>query len=249
MLRTTDHGLIRELTLDHPPVNALRLELLEALASAVEAARGDEVQALVLSGRTGCFSAGLDVPHLLELEREQVTDTFKALFDCTQALGTSGVPVVAAVGGHAPAGGAVLAIFCDYRVMAEGAFKIGFNEVQVGLAMPPIIQAAICRVVGPYQAERLCVEAQLLDPRDAKRIGLVDELAAPEEVVHRALEWCRRLISLPPNAMKATRALARADLVQKLEDPFEIALEDMAKAWFDEETQTALHRLASRLKA
>src|SRR6185369_17057957 len=108
-----------------------------------EGARG-----IVLSGREGMFSAGLDVPTLLQLERDHLRAFWNDFFGLCAALARSSIPVVAAVTGHAPAGGAVLAIMCDYRVMARGPFRIGLNEVQVGLSVPECIQAALRRLVG-----------------------------------------------------------------------------------------------------
>ena len=107
------------------------------------------------------------------------------------------------------AGGAVLSIFCDARIMAEGDFRIGLNEVQVGLSLPQVIHTALVRVVGCRQAERLGVGGLLVPAGEALRIGLVDELVPVEAVVERALERCRDFLKLPPRAMATTRALCR----------------------------------------
>lgn len=248
MLEVIDHGRVRELRLAHPPVNALRLETFDALADAVEAAPAAGAKALVLTGRPGCFSAGLDVPHLLALPRAEVIQTFEGLFRTMRVLGTSRVPVAAGVTGHAPAGGAVLAIFCDYRVMAEGAFTIGLNEVRVGLPVPPVIHAALARLVGMYRAERLCVAGALLSPGDALQIGLVDEVVPGDTVNERAMDWCNSLLDLPRPAMTRTRALARADLTRVLSDPGTLRPEGLSEAWFEESCQATLHALVRRLK-
>ena len=131
MLETLDHddGAIRELRLDRPPVNALTPELLAALRDALEAAPAAGARALVVSGRPGMFSAGLDVPCLLGLDRAGIEGLMANLFAALRALAFSPVPSVAAVTGHSPAGGAVLALMCDRRVMAAGdaesRFRIG----------------------------------------------------------------------------------------------------------------------------
>jgi len=247
MLRVVDHGQVRELRLDRPPVNALTRELFEALSEAITAAATGERSALVLSGSPGCFSAGLDVPHLLALEREEVLATFRALFSTLTTLGRSELPVAAAIGGHAPAGGAVLALFCDYRVMAEGEFQVGLNEVRVGLPVPPIIYTALTRLVGVHAAERLCVEGRLVDPGEALRLGLVDELVPPDAVLERALRWCRDVAALPQGAMRRTRALARAELMRLLEAPESLLTAELAEAWFEPEAQATLRALAERL--
>src|SRR5439155_24004385 len=126
-------------------------------------------------------------------------------------------PVAAAITGHAPAGGTVLAMFCDERLMAEGDFKIGLNEVQVGLILPPVILFALQRLVGPRQAERLAVSGMLISPPEALAVGLVDQLTTSDQVIERAILWCQGVLALPDEAMSATRKLARSDLVDYFE--------------------------------
>ena len=248
MLRVIDHGPIRELQLAHPPVNALRPELLASLREAVEAAPGEGARALMISGTPGYFSAGLDVPYMLAGGEAVAFATFETLFALMRAIATSPVPIVAAITGHSPAGGAVLATCCDYRVMAEGDYKIGLNEVQVGLPVPPVIHATLNRLVGPRHAERMCVEGQLLSPRAALDAGLVDRLVAPDEVVPSALEWCEKLLAAPSVAMLRTRAVARADLAGLYDDPASLVPEEFTAAWSGEETQATLRALVARLK-
>jgi enoyl-CoA hydratase/carnithine racemase len=158
------------------------------------------------------------------------------------------VPVVAAITGHSPAGGAVLALFCDYRVMAEGPFKIGLNEVQVGLSVPDCIQLALRRVVGAYRAERLLVAGSMIEASEALACGMVDELTGMEQVTTRALHWLGELLKLPSHAMLATRALARADLIDAYADIDALPLDDFVDGFFHPQTQSVLQGLVARLK-
>ena len=136
MILSFDHDKIRELRLNRPPVNALTGELLSGLRQAIEQAPRDGAQALILSGLPGRFSAGLDVPFLLTLDAQAIGQLWRELYALLEAIASSPIPLVAAITGHAPAGGTVLALFCDWRVMAEGDYKIGLNEVQVGDTAP-----------------------------------------------------------------------------------------------------------------
>ena len=248
MIQTLDHGDIRELRLDRPPANALSPELIAALRTAVDAAPGEGARALVLSGSPGMFSAGLDVPHLLTLDRPAILAAWRGFYELLRALAASRIPIAAAITGHAPAGGCVLAIFCDARIMAEGDFKIGLNEVQIGIPMPPVIYQGVRRLVGLRQAELLCVGGQLFPPAEALRVALVDELAPPERVVERAVGWCRSLVALPPEAMLATRRLVRAGLASLFAEGNEDELADLVDLWFSDETQRSLRALVERLK-
>src|SRR5688500_8725743 len=117
-----DHGPVRGLRLARAPVDALNPELCLELGTAVREAAADGVQGLVLSGGPKVFSAGLDVPYLLSLgdDRPALMAVGESFFEAARALAGAPMPVAAAIAGHAPAGGCVLALCCDYRVMASG---------------------------------------------------------------------------------------------------------------------------------
>ena len=156
------------------------------------------------------------------------------------------MPVVAAIAGHAPAGGCVLALCCDYRVMASGPYRIGLNETQVGLVAPEGIQRLMRRAVGPHRAERLLVSGELVESEQALAMGLVDELVGIDEVAARARAWLEPLLQLPRKPMLQTRAIARADLVDALR-PEHIQLDRFLDAWSDPDTQAGLQALVARL--
>ena len=242
-----DHE-IRELRLARPPVNALNPEMMETLLEAVRSAQTDGTRAIVLSGREGLFSAGLDLPELLTLDREGMDAFWQSFFGLLEALARSPIPVASAMTGHSPAGGTVVALFGDYRVMAEGDFRLGLNEVQVGLVVPPVIRHALARLIGPYPAERHLVAGQMISAERALEIGLVDELVPPEQAVSRAVEWCRSHLALPQHAMLTTRELCRADLGALFDDPESLDTERFSEAWFSDETQAVLRKTVERLK-
>lgn len=248
LVERIQHGPIRELRLARAPVNALNPELCRELRDAVDQAVAEGVQGLVLSGGPKVFSAGLDVPHLLALGEDRVAllAAWGDFFDAARALARSPVPVVAAIVGHAPAGGCVLALCCDYRVMASAPFRIGLNETQVGLAAPEGIQHLLRRVVGPYRAERMLVAGELVEAERALALGLVDELVEIEHVATRARIWLEELLALPRQPMLQTRAIARADLVAALE-PQRIQLERFIEAWSAPDTQAGLRALVAKL--
>lgn len=239
---------VLELRLARPPVNALNPALVSRLREAVSGARDEGAQALVISGSPGLFSAGLDVPELLELDKAGMRAFWQEFFGLLEAIARSEIPVVAALTGHSPAGGTVLALFADYRVQADGNFQLGLNEVQVGLVVPPVIQRALARLIGVYPAERHLVLGQMISVAEALKIGLVDELAEPSRVVPRAVEWCRTHLELPRHAMQGMRRLCRADLVALFDDPAGLDLDSFERGWFAEETRATLEALVARIK-
>lgn len=246
MLNSIEHGEVLEIQMNRPPANALNEEMVDAISSAHANACAQGAQAIILSGLPGMFSAGLDVPELLQLDRAAINRFWTAFLSLMKSLAGSPVPVVAAITGHSPAGGAVLAVHCDYRVAVAGSFKIGFNEVRVGLPVPRTILLAVERLVGGRWAAQLATQGLLLSPEQAREIGLVDELAEPDAVVQQALTWARQTISLPLIAMNRTRLLAKNKFIQELQsaDDANVATD----YWSSEETQAGMQRLVENLR-
>jgi len=242
-------GDIHEIRMARAPVNALDMALVGAVREAIAAAPANGARGVVLSGAEGMFSAGVDVPALLQRDREGVSAFWHEFFAMCGAIAASPVPTVAAITGHSPAGGAVLSLFCDYRIMAHGMYKIGLNEVQVGLSVPEPIQFAMRRILGNYRAERLLVAGAMVDAEQAHAIGLVDELATVEQVVMKSVLWLGELLKLPPKAMLRTRAIARADLVAVWGDTSKLLDPGFIDDFFADETQGVLQALVARLKS
>jgi enoyl-CoA hydratase/carnithine racemase len=253
LVETLDHGSIREIRLARAPVNALNTELCRAVIAALNAAVGEGVRGVVLSGGSKVFSAGLDVPHLMSHgeDRDALQDSWNAFFGVTRTLAELRIPVVAALTGHSPAGGCVLALCYDYRIMARSPdpsrpSAIGLNETQVGLVAPEGIQQLLRRVVGIHRAERLLVSGELVPADRALEIGLIDELVAPAEVVPRAVDWLQQLLVLPHHPMLQTRAIARADLVAALHSD-NIQMDRFIEGWYSPDAQQALRALVAKL--
>ena len=248
LVETVVHGHVSELRLARAPVNALNPALCHDLKQALDAALANGARGIVLAGGPKVFSAGLDVPYLLSLGDDQAAllQAWNAFFDAARALIACPVPVVAAIAGHAPAGGCVLALCCDYRVMADGPYRIGLNETQVGLVAPEGIQALLTRVVGPHRSERLLVAGALVDAAEALRIGLVDELTGIDAVAVRARVWLEELLLLPRQPVLETRRIARRDVVATLQ-PERIDLPRFIGAWTHPETQAALRAMLARI--
>lgn len=247
MLETIDHGKVREIKLARPPANALDEELVNAFTLALAEA-GEKAGAVVVSGLPGMFSAGLDVPQLLHFDRTRLSLFWQSFLRMLKTIAHMPVPTVFAMTGHAPAGGIVMALFSDYRIMPRGSFKTGLNEVQVGLMVPPPVHHALVRAVGSHTAERILVSGEMMLAEKALEIGLIDELADdPQTTVAQAIEWCKLRLALPQPAMHQTRKMVRADLHAFFDAGSELGIEHFVNIWFSDSTQTTLGELAARL--
>ena len=248
MLEHHDLADIRTITFKRAPVNALNPELCQMLVNAIAQAVADGCSGIVLAGGEKVFTAGLDVPHLMSLggNRAALHAAWESFFAAARAIAECPIPVVAAITGHSPAGGCVLALCCDHRVMARGPFQIGLNETQVGIAVPEGIQRLLRRAVGRHRAEQLLMRGAMVDVETALAIGLVDELAAHGEVVSAAQTWLAALQGLPRTPMLRTRAIARTDLIDAL-SPHNVDLDGMLDLWEHPDAQVALKALMAKL--
>lgn len=251
MIEVKDHGPVRELRLARAPVNALNRTLIEALDAQLAEAMGlandparaaTAPRAIVISGSPGIFSAGLDVREVTG-EESSAKGLVLAFAQLQRRLVESTLPVIAAITGHSPAGGAVIAVLCDYRIMAEGNFRIGLNEVQVGLYPGELIFRVYERLIGTRRAAALLPRGAMLRADEALEAGLVDEIVAPEQVVTRAIALANELVSLPPKTFARTRRLVRADLRKLFDSPPETLESLMAEGWVTDETRERMAKL------
>ncbi|MBV8048839.1 MAG: enoyl-CoA hydratase/isomerase family protein [Paludibacterium sp.] len=238
---------IAELRIAKPPAHFMDLETLRALRHAYEQAEAEGWQGLILSGVPGFFSSGIDLIPLLQSDVAAVHDYWHAVFDLACAMARSPIPTIAAITGHCLASGTLLALFADYRLMAQGNWGIGLNEVRAGVALPDCFQLPLRRAVGVRQAEQMLVFGRILTPQQALNIGLVDELAEPEALLDLAVQRLEALLALPAHSMRSTRAISRQDLSNVFTEVDALPVEDFVQAFLDAQTQTALRRVADEI--
>jgi enoyl-CoA hydratase/carnithine racemase len=219
--------------------------LVDELLAALDTVQASGARALILTGRPGMFSGGLDVPALIDCKRSEIERFWQQFFRLSGRLAASPVPVIAALSGHAPAGGAVLALQCDYRIGINGNFKIGLNEVQVGLPVPGTILLALEEVIGLRHARRIATRGTLLPMAEALAIGFVDELVEADVLIPTALTRARELLALPPVAMNTTRLAGKARLIAAYASSADVVT--ATDWWFSTETQTEMRKLVERL--
>jgi enoyl-CoA hydratase/carnithine racemase len=241
------------ITLSRGKANALNCEMVDELQQALNHALGDDRThgVVITSGTPKMFCGGFDVQEVFNYppdKLERYMARFIRLFDTLRGLPK---PTVAGVNGHSYAGGSILALACDERIMAEGDFKFALNEVSLGVVLPARMVQAMAAVVPGPTARQMFLEGHAWRAHDARQHGIVEELVPLGNVRYRALTMARELASRPPRAFAAhKRALVEAAGGPPY-SPEEIATmaADFAVVWFDEECRCYRDLLVSRLQA
>ena len=242
------HDGIAVLRLNRPPANAIHLGMCDELIALVDQLEADpDCGGLVLTGAPGMFCAGLDIIALRQLDRPEMTAFWRRFCKTFYRLYTTDLVTAAAISGHAPAGGCVLSLAVDYRAMAQGDFKIGLNEVAVGLPVPSFLCDVHVATVGQRAAERMLPHGTMVNPDEARAIGLVHALAPADELLPLVLDEVSRRLQAPPIARAATkrnlRRAAAADIEARLEE--EVAV--LTEGWFSDECTEVMAALIERL--
>ncbi len=193
-------------SLNHPPVNAISFEVLEALDSLLTAAEGrEDIRAVVITGQGMAFAAGADIQGFMKLGGS-LPDFMKKGAAVYQRLESGRIPIVAAVNGVAYGGGNELAMAADIRVASTKA-RFGQPEVNLGIIPGWGGTVRLPRLVGAATARRLLLTGDPIDAQEAYRIGLVAQVVAPGLLIDTALNVADRLASLPPLALEAIKGL------------------------------------------
>jgi enoyl-CoA hydratase len=216
MLERTEQNGIVTLRMAHGKANALDLEFMQALsANLLELAEMDDVHAIILTGTGSIFSAGVDLFRIVESDVDYTREFLTALDRATLELFTLPKPVVAAVNGHAIAGGCVLTEACDYRLMVNGKGRIGAPELLVGVPFPPTILEVLRFAIPNQHLSPLIYSGLTMLAEDAAQRGIVDEITDAETLEARALDVAKMLAALPIEAFRLTKRQLRNEAVRK----------------------------------
>ncbi|HVM64204.1 MAG TPA: crotonase/enoyl-CoA hydratase family protein [Acidimicrobiales bacterium] len=208
-------GTVATITMDDGKVNVLSPAALAALNSALDRAEQDAA-VVVLSGRPGVFSAGFDLPTLRAGGGEGLA-MLKAGFSTAARLLAFPTPVVVACTGHAIAMGVFLVLSGDYRVGADGPFKLTANEVAIGLTLPAAA-IEICRQrLAPAQFNRAVLLAETFSPVDAAAAGFLDRVVPPDDVLAAAQGTAAELAGLDMQAHHATKRRVRSESLARIQ--------------------------------
>ncbi len=238
------------MALNRGKANALDQELVDELRQHFAAAAEDEaVQGIILTGKERFFSAGLDLIALYDYDEQQIRTFWLSFMNLIQELTAWPKPLVAAISGHAPAGGCLLSLCADYRVMARGAYQIGLNEIPVGIIVPEAIFELYRFWIGSNAAHNMLLEGKLVGPEDAKELGIVNRTASEGELMGIAERQMGRYLALPQKTWRQSKTNLRRQLCASMEMDFDTVFAPALKLWWEPSTRAIVGAIVEGLKS
>jgi enoyl-CoA hydratase len=228
--------------------NSIGPAFLRSLGALLDDLDSDLPGAVVMTGEKRAFSAGLDIPALLDLDREAMGAHMQRFNTTMQRVFELPCPVVAAVNGHAIAGGCVLAMQADERLMVRGpGARIGLNDVTLGIGLPTIVLHSFAAQVGPEACRRVAQQGELVDADEALRLGIVHELVDGESLLSSAHARAAHLASLGQGFVQVKAGLRRP-VVERVAADSATDDETWLDTWFSPGARAKLEAVAARLK-
>lgn len=234
-------------TLKRPKVNAINEEMVAELHSAFREAESDgRVRAVILKGSGSFFSFGFDIPGFMDAPKDEFQIFVTAFSGLTRYIFAFPKPVLAGLNGHAVAGGCVLALACDRRVMVSGKPKIALNELSIGAPVFTSIAEMLKLATGPRNAQGLLYSGRMCPAEDALALGLVDEAPSPEEFEAALTSAANALANVPGEAFRITKTLLRKDALDRIDRDEEYSISDFVDVWYSQETREKLAKVEIR---
>ena len=247
-VRTEYHDEVAVVKLERGVTNPLNLQLVNELAGALQGVRHDaDVRGLVLSSaNTKFFSIGFDIPELFELAEDDFATFLRAFNRLCLDLYTLPKPTVAAITGHAIAGGCILALCCDYRFIAQGRKLMGLNEILLGVPVPYVADCILQQVVGARNARDIAYTGQFYAPEALLQMSLVDRVLPSEQVQPQAVEKAEALGALPPAAFAPIKRhrveTVEARILKRLAEKEQVFIE----RWYSGEARERLREAMAK---
>lgn len=240
---------IATLKLSRGKVNAINQEMVHELTQTIlELKADDQVKGVILTGQGEYFSAGLDVFELFGYNEEQMLTFWRDYDRLMRIMVSFPKPLIAAVSGHCPAGGCILVLACDYRIMADGPYRIGLNEVPMGIVVPETAYHLYSFAIGRSKAYQYLLEGKLHTGSEALACGLVQELLPLSEVYSAAIKQMQVYFSFSQAVWAQSKLNFRNALLNRLRSDFQTTFEPTLKQWWSDESRKIMADVIAKLK-
>uniref|UniRef100_A0A336MF19 Enoyl-CoA delta isomerase 1, mitochondrial n=1 Tax=Culicoides sonorensis TaxID=179676 RepID=A0A336MF19_CULSO len=218
-LTVDDKSGYATMELNRPPVNSLNLELLQSISEGLDQLNENRTRGLILTSTSDkVFCAGLDIMEMYKPDLERAGNFWRTLQDVWLKLYGSSFPTAAAINGHSPAGGCLLSLCCEYRVMLNN-FTIGLNETRLGIIAPTWFQASMLNVLSRRETELALTLGKMFTTDEAFKKGLVDECAnSKDEAIQKCVGFLDQFRKISPEARSITKQALRANDIKALDE-------------------------------
>lgn len=248
-ISTTIKDKLAIITLNRGKSNSLNREMISELIEVFDQIEGDPaIGGVIITGKEKFFSAGLDLIELYNYSEEEAKTFWYLFLNFNTKIISFKKPLVAAINGHSPAGGCVICLACDARVMSEGNFIIGLNEVPVGIIVPNVIFKSYSFWLGEAVASRSLLEGKLFTPTEAKEVGLVDAVVNPESILTAAERVARKYMAFESNTWQQSKLNIRKELRAHASKDQSEDLELMLQQWWAPSTRLILKTIIDGLQ-
>ena len=230
------------LRLNRSVTNPINLALINELSGRVEKAKDEQeiIGAVVTSANDKFFSIGFDIPELIDLDEKEFTEFYTAFNRLCIDLYTFPKPVIAAITGHAVAGGCILTLCCDYRFIAEGRKLMGLNEIKLGVPLPYPADRILRQIVDDRVARKILDTGDFFPPEETLSMGIVDEVMPLEQVVEKAVEKVESIQSSSLYAYTAIKRNRIEKVVAEMQNNLAAKEEIFIEMWYKEDTRAKL---------
>jgi len=240
-------GPVAVVTLSRGKVNAINDSLTRSLASAFKDLREDgDVEAVVLTGAGSFFSFGFDIPEFLPWSRKDFTGFIERFTVFYTDLFEFPKPVVAALNGHAIAGGCMLALACDRRIMTTGKAKISLNEITFGASVMAGSVEMLKAATGQHHAEEILLKGAMYGPEEAMYLGLVDGVSVADAVLEDAIQEARDLAAGDAVAFASMKKMLRGPVAEEMRQVEPASIAEFVEIWYSEATREKLKKIQIR---
>jgi enoyl-CoA hydratase len=217
MIHREDRGDVAILRMERGRANAIDIELCAAFSTELDNLQKQNVRSVVLTSKGSIFSAGVDLVRLVDGGRSYVEKFLPAFSEMVFKLFTFPRPVIAAINGHAIAGGFILACACDVRIMVEGTGQIGMPELLVGVPLPSIVIEVLRFAVPTQHLAQLAYFGRLVEPTEGLRLGMLEEVVPEKHLLGHAFRIANQMAAIADGPFLMTKHELRAPFVERFE--------------------------------
>lgn len=251
LVETDEAAGIAVMKLNNPPVNSLSMESLTEFVISLEKLENDKTcrGVILTSERPGIFSAGLDLMEMYGRNPAHYAEFWRAMQELWLRLYLSSKILVCAINGASPAGGCLMALTCDYRIMTDNPkYTIGLNESQLGIVAPFWFKDNFVNTVGHRAAERALQLGLLFSPAEALKLGMVDEVVPEDQVQSKARSVTAQWMAIPDHSRQLTKTMMRKAMADNLIKHREADIQNFVSFISKDSIQKSLHVYLEKLK-